>query len=85
MTRRSDNDRVRALLEQILAAAKEQGIPARELAVRAGIAPETLSRMKGRGSGDAAVLDALARVVGLRLALVPDDERIEAIRSGDFF
>lgn len=85
MIRRSDNDRVRALLEQILAAAKEQGIPARELAVRAGIAPETLSRMKGRGSGDAAVLDALARVVGLRLALVPDDERIEAIRSGDFF
>lgn len=85
MTRRSDNDRVRVLLEQILAAAKEQGIPARELAVRAGIAPETLSRMKGRGSGDAAVLDALARVVGLRLALVPDDERIEAIRSGDFF
>lgn len=85
MTRRSDNDRIRALLEQILAAAKEQGIPGRELAVRAGIAPETLSRMKGRGSGDAAVLDALARVVGLRLALVPDDERIEAIRSGDFF
>lgn len=85
MTRRPDNDRVPALLEQILAAAKGQGILAKELAVRAGITPETLSRMKRRGSGDAAVLDALARVVGLRLALLPDDERLEAIRSGDFF
>ncbi len=85
MTRRSDNDRVQALLEQILAAAKGQGILAKELAVRAGITPETLSRMKRRGSGDAAVLDGLARVVGLRLALLPDDERLEAIRSGDFF
>ncbi|MFA7594522.1 MAG: helix-turn-helix transcriptional regulator [Thiohalobacteraceae bacterium] len=85
MTRTTDNSQVQALLKQILAVAKTQGIPGKELAVRAGIAPETLSRMKGRGSGDAAVLDALARVVGLRLALVPDDERLEAIRSGDFF
>lgn len=85
MTRTTDNNQVQALLKQILAVAKTQGIPGKELAVRAGIAPETLSRMKGRGSADAAVLDALARVVGLRLALVPDDERLEAIRSGDFF
>ncbi len=73
------------LLDQILAAAKTQGIPGKELAVRAGITPETLSRMKGRGSGDALVLSALARVVGLRLTLVPDDARLEAIRSGSFF
>ena len=76
---------VSALLEQILAQAKAQGIPGKDLAVRAGIAPETLSRMKSRGTGDAAVLLALAHVVGLKVVLVPDDERLEEIRSGAFF
>ncbi len=73
------------LLEQILAHAKAQGIVGKDLAVRAGIAPETLSRMKSRGTGDASVLLALAQVVGLKVVLVPDDERLEAIRSGVFF
>lgn len=76
---------VSALLEQILVHAKEQGISGKDLALRAGIAPETLSRMKTRGTGDAAVLLALAHVVGLKVILVPDDERLEAIRSGAFF
>jgi transcriptional regulator with XRE-family HTH domain len=76
---------VSALLEQILVHAKEQGISGKDLAVRAGIAPETLSRMKTRGTGDAAVLLALAHVVGLKVILVPDDERLEAIRGGAFF
>lgn len=73
------------LLIQILDRAKGQGIPAKDLALRVGISPETLSRMKRRGSGDVNLLDAMARVVGLKLALVPDDSRLEAIRTGSFF
>lgn len=85
MTLDRENFRIRSLLEEILARAKVQGIHGKDLAVRAGIAPETLSRMKARGSGDAAVIAALAHVVGLKLILAPDDDRLEAIRDGAFF
>ena len=85
MNHSTQGNPVQALLEQIISTAKAQGIPGKDVAVRAGITPETLSRMKGRGTGDAAVVAALARVVGLKLVLVPDDERLEAIRSGSFF
>ena len=74
-----------AILAGILDRARARGLTARELATRAGIAPETLSRMKARGRGDFAVIDAMARVVGLRLTLVPDDDRVESIRKGEFF
>lgn len=74
-----------AILAQILELAKSRGIEQRILAERAGITAETLSRMKKRQSGDFAILDRLARVLGLRLALVPDDATLQAIREGSFF
>lgn len=73
------------LLKQIFLAAKSQHITQKELATRAGISPETLSRMKTRGSGDFSVLNEMAIIVGLRLALVPDNETLNAIREGHLF
>lgn len=73
------------VLDQILAAAARAGLDESELARRAGAAPETLSRMKARGNGDFGLLARLARVVGLRLAAVPDDAALEALRRGEFF
>ena len=73
------------ILDRILASARQQGLEQRELAARAGLAPETLSRLKKRGSGEFATLDRLARVVGWRLDLVPDDDTLAAIRDGSFF
>lgn len=73
------------VLDQILAAAAQSGLDESELARRAGAAPETLSRMKARGNGDFGLLARLARVAGLRLAVVPDDEALEALRRGEFF
>ena len=78
-------DAVRRLLDQILAAAAEQGLDDRSLARRAGAAPETLSRMKARGHGDFGLLVRLARVVGLKLVAVPDDAALDALRRGEFF
>lgn len=73
------------LISQIFQTAKQQGIPQKELAVRAGITPETLSRMKRRGSGDFIVLNKMAHIVGLKLSLVPDNETLNAIREGNLF
>lgn len=73
------------VLDQILAAAAQSGLDESELARRAGAAPETLSRMKARGNGDFGLLARLARVAGLRLAAVPDDEALDALRRGEFF
>lgn len=73
------------ILEEIIRRARDQGLSQGELAQRAGTTPETLSRMKHRGSADFGLLDRLARIVGRRLALVPDDDTLESIRRGDFF
>ncbi|MFP5506018.1 MAG: hypothetical protein ACLGH6_07450 [Gammaproteobacteria bacterium] len=73
------------VLDQILAEAARLGLDESELARRAGAAPETLSRMKARGNGDFGLLARLARVAGLRLAAVPDDEALDALRRGEFF
>lgn len=81
----SESNAFRHLLDEILAKAGALGIDQRTLAKRAGITPETLSRMKGRGSGDFSVLNAMARVVGLHLALAPDDETLKAIETGTLF
>ena len=71
------------LFYQILAAAKAAGIDQRELALRAGISPETLSRLKRKGRGDFDTLDRMARVVGLRLTLVADNDLTARIERGD--
>ncbi len=71
------------LLNQVLAGARAAGIDQRDLALRAGIRPETLSRLKSKGRGDFETLDRMANVVGLRLALVPDDDLTTRIERGD--
>lgn len=73
------------VLNQILRDAKAKGISGKELARRAGITPETLSRMRSRGSGDFGVINEMAKIVGTRLALVPDHDTLQSIRDGTFF
>ena len=59
------------ILDQILVLAKAQGITQRDLAGKAGIPAESLSRLKGRNSVKAETLELLANVIGLELALKP--------------
>jgi len=73
------------VLDRILEAAKTQGMRQKDLAVRAGIAPETLSRMRHRGSGEFGLINALAQVVGLRLDVVPDNETLAALLAKRLF
>jgi DNA-binding Xre family transcriptional regulator len=79
------SEAMRSTLSAILAAAETKQLKEKELAQLAGIRPETLSRMKRRGSGDFTILDRLAHAVGMKLAAVPDDDQLERIQQGRFF
>ena len=81
----SNSDAVRSTLNAILAAADTRKLKDKELAQLAGLRPETLSRMKSRGTADFTIIDRLARAVGLKLAVVPDDDQLERIQQGRFF
>lgn len=74
-----------ALLNEVLLRGADLGMDGKSMAKRLPVSAETLSRMKGRKNGDFATLDALGRLVGLRLAFVPDDDALETIRKGEFF
>jgi DNA-binding Xre family transcriptional regulator len=80
-----NSDPVRSTLKAILAAADTRKLKDKDLAQLAGLRPETLSRMKSRGTADFTLIDRLARVVGLKLAVVPDDDQLERIQQGRFF
>lgn len=81
----NDTNTVRHILSAILGAAEGKKLREKDLAHRAGLRPETLSRMKRRGTGDFTLIDRLAHVVGLKLAAVPDDDKLERIQKGNFF
>ena len=58
-----------SVLSRITAAARASGLSGRALAQRAGVRPETLSRVATRGTCDFATLERLARAAGLRISL----------------
>lgn len=81
----AEPDAFRNVLKEILSAAQAQGLDEQDLARRAGATPETLSRMKSRGNGEFGLLVRLARVVGLRIAVLPDNPALESLQRGEFF
>lgn len=74
----------RALILTIVSQAKSQGMAQAELARKSGISPEQLSRLlNGSGGARVETVASMAAVVGLRLALVPDDDLAEDLLSGN--
>lgn len=63
------------LLARIADHARAQGLNRRELAQRAGVRPETLSRIASRGTCDFDTLGRLAAAAGLRLGIQDDQPR----------
>lgn len=58
-----------SLLSHVLKAARDAQLDQARLAHAAGVAPETISRAKKRGTIDLRTLEALAQAVGLTLGL----------------
>lgn len=73
------------LLAEILDAAQRRGLTQAQLAAQAGIAVETLSRLKKADDLRLSSLARLAAVVGLKLALAPDDDLAAQVLDRDLF
>lgn len=70
------------LLLEIDAAARRQKLTRTQLAAHAGLTREAVSRVFTRGRADLDTVAGLARAVGLRLALVPDNDFAAQLAKG---
>ena len=73
------------LLTQIIDLAKRKGLKQKDLAERAGLSAESISRAKKTGDMHLSSLVELARVVGLKLCLSPDAPVLDRINQGSLF
>jgi transcriptional regulator with XRE-family HTH domain len=79
---------IQTLIQQLIDAAKSQGLSQAQLAELAGLSAVGLSKAKTRGDLRASSLAELANQLGLELALVPrhsPQQAAQAIKSGAFF
>ena len=80
--------RIKALLNQVITAAKARGMSQAQLAEMAGLTAVGLSKAKGRGDIRASTLEQLGNQLDLELVFVARRSReraTEAIKAGAFF
>ena len=73
------------LLNEIIELSKRKGMKQKELAERAGLSAETLSRAKKSGDMHLSSLVRLAETVGLKLQLTTDNPVMDRISNGTLF
>ena len=73
------------LINEIIATARANNISQGELAARAGIRQETLSRAKKNPNLSLTTFADLARIAGLQIKLIPDNPVVEQINDGTLF
>ncbi len=73
------------IINEIIKMAKTQNISQGELAVRAGIRQETLSRARKNSTLRFSTVQQLAQIVGLQLKLTPDNPVADKIQEGTLF
>ncbi len=76
---------VHELIQQILEAAREQGMDQQQLAEVAGLSTGTISRIKQQTDASYSSLSRLAAAVGLRLTLTADNDYIADVEHGKLF
>lgn len=73
------------IINEIIQAAKTHNISQGELASRAGIRQETLSRAKKNPSLNFTTVQQLAQIAGLKLKLIPDNTIADKVQEGTLF
>ena len=79
---------IRALINQLVSAARTRGLSQAKLAEMAGMTAVGLSKAKSRGDIRASTLEKLGAQLDLELAFIPcrsGEKAAEAIKSGTFF
>ena len=73
------------IINEIIEMAKSQNISQGELATRAGIRQETLSRARKNSTLRFKTVQQLAQIVGLQLKLIPDNPVADKVQEGTLF
>ena len=73
------------LLNEIIELSKRKGMKQKDLAERAGLSAETISRAKKSGDMHLSSLVRLAETVGLKLQLTTDNPVMDRISNGTLF
>jgi len=73
------------IINEIIKAAKAQHISQGELAARAGIRQETLSRARKNSTLRFKTVQQLAQIAGLQLKLIADNPVADKIQEGTLF
>jgi len=73
------------IINEIISLAKKQNISQGELAARAGIRQETLSRAKKNSNLRFKTIEQLAHIVGLQLKLIADNPVADKVQDGTLF
>ena len=73
------------IINEIIKIAKAQDISQGELATRAGIRQETLSRARKNSTLRFKTVQQLAQIVGLKLKLIPDNPVADKVQEGTLF
>jgi DNA-binding Xre family transcriptional regulator len=79
------NTKHQELIELIIETGKKQGLDQKDLAAKVSMTSPDLSRLKKADNSRFSTIESLANAVGLKLALVPDDDLLEKIEAGDLF
>jgi hypothetical protein len=73
------------VIDEIVNNIERLGLRHGEVAERAGIRPETWSRIRKRGNTDIGLLERMAGAVGLKIQLVPSDPLADRIVNRQLF
>jgi len=73
------------IINEIIETAKANNINQSELASRAGIRQETLSRAKKNPNLNFTTVQQLAKIAGLTLKLIPDNSIADKVQDGTLF
>ncbi len=73
------------IISEIIEIAKSQNISQGELAARAGIRQETLSRAKKSSNLRFSTVEQLAQIAGLQLKLIADNPVADKVQEGSLF